>query len=197
MENYLKGAEYERQIRDHLLMQPDVVNAWLWKDIPEFVLEDSGILYDFEKTRKQRRKAWETEHCLPDTGTDILAIKTDQPHLLLQAKNYDGTVQQADLAGFYRMQLIFDLPGEIWFPNKVSGVVADMPPGYTKTKLVKFAYEENLVARFRENQVRKFLCICTHHQSPPRSFHHTSCLSSIVAVLCIQLDSLLELLVLS
>ena len=197
MEKYLKGADYERQIRDHLLLQPDVVNAWLWKDIPESVLEDAGILYDFEKTRKQRRKAWETEHCLPDTGTDILAIKTDQPHVLLQAKNFNGTVQQADLAGFYRMQLIFDLPGEIWFPNKVSGVVADMPPGYTKTKLVKFAYEETPATEFRENQVRVFSCICIRHQWAPKAFHRTNCLSSIVAVLCTQLDSLLELAVLS
>lgn len=143
MDNYLKGADYEKQIRDYLLAQPDIIDAWLWKEIPESVLEQAGILYDFEKTRKQRKKAWdEGEHCLPDTGTDILAIKKEQSHTLYQAKNYAGTVQQADLAGFYRMQLIFGLPGEIWFPNKVSRVVADMPPGYTKTKLVKFDYKK-------------------------------------------------------
>ena len=95
MDNYIKGAEYEKQIRDHLLFQPDVVNAWLWKDVPEYVLEDAGILYDFEKTRKQRRKAWETEHCLPDTGTDILAIKTDQPYVLLvKSKAQHGSWQE-------------------------------------------------------------------------------------------------------
>lgn len=100
-------------------MQPDVVDAWLWKDIPECVLENAGILYEFEKTRKQRRKAWdEGAHCLPDTETDILAIKSKQPHVLIQAKNYSETVHQADLAGFYMMQPIFDLPGEVWFPNK-------------------------------------------------------------------------------
>ena len=86
MDNYLKGADYERQIRDYLLLQPDVENAWLWKDIPEYVLEDAGILYDFEKTRKNRKQAWDTEHCLPDTRTDILAIKTNQPHTCFKPK---------------------------------------------------------------------------------------------------------------
>lgn len=51
------------------------------------------------------------------------------------------------------MQLLFDLPGEIWFPNKVSGVVADMPPGYTKTKLVKFDYKKSPASITSQNQV--------------------------------------------
>ncbi len=164
MENYLKGAGYERQIRDYLLTQPDIIDAWLWKDIPESVLEQAGILYDFEKTRKQRKKAWDSgAHCLPDTGTDILAIKQEQLHTLYQAKNYAGTVQQADLAGFYRMQLIFDLPGEI--PNKVSGVVADMPPGYTKTKLVKFDYKESPASNANQVSLSSYTCI--HLQTEP------------------------------
>ena len=56
-------------------MQPDIdiVDAWLWK---ESVLESAGTRYDFEKSRRQRKKARdEGAHCLPDTGTDILAIK--------------------------------------------------------------------------------------------------------------------------
>lgn len=72
----------------------------------------------------------------------------------LAAKNYTETVQQADLAGIYRMQLIFDLPGEIWFPNKVSRVVVDKPPSYTKTKLVKFDYKESMASL--QNQVTLF-----------------------------------------
>lgn len=83
----------------------------------------------------------------------------------LAAKNYTETVQQADLAGIYSMQLMFDLPGKIWFPNKVSRVVAAMPPGYTKTKLVKFDHKESMASL--QNQVTLFWYMYTRRQPVP------------------------------
>ncbi len=63
------------------------------------------------------------------------------------------------------MQLIFDLPGEIWFPNKVSRVVVDKPPSYTKTKLVKFDNKESMASL--QNQVTLFWYIYTRRQPVP------------------------------
>ena len=140
MDNIIKGEQYERQVLAEVLKDPSVKIAYLWKDVPEDVLDQCGILFDLKTNRLYRIEAWREGNPLPDTGTDIVAVKHIELTSLIQCKNHRGTVHQSTLAGIFRMVLMFKLPGEIWYSNKISRIVSNMPPDFKRLKLVKFPY---------------------------------------------------------
>ena len=70
--NQLKGEQYEVFIKKFLENENE--KAWLWKDIPELILRDAGLLGDWNLHRLIRKE--NKINSLPDLGTDILFKST-------------------------------------------------------------------------------------------------------------------------
>ena len=112
----VRGFSYEQQVRNYIAVQPGTQQAFLWRVAPERVMEEAGIIKDFDKQRIKRRQLWDqAENNVRDTGVDILVKTTTDNFELIQAKNYaEEKVKQGHLAGFYRQMISFDLPGSVY-----------------------------------------------------------------------------------
>ena len=53
--NKIKGDKYEIQIRDYIINNLDKP-AYLWKDIPETILIDNGIICSHNENRLRRKE---------------------------------------------------------------------------------------------------------------------------------------------
>ena len=67
--NKLKGDNYKKQIRDYIINTLSI-QAYLWKDIPETILIDNGIIGSHNENHLQRME--NIENSLQDTGIDII-----------------------------------------------------------------------------------------------------------------------------
>lgn len=134
-----RGFQYELQTRNHIAIQSDTQQAWLWKHTPEKELESAGIIWDYDEQRIKRRKQWDTrEQLMPDTGVDIF-VKKDNGYMLVQCKNFsDRPVYPADLATFYQWQLEHDLPGEVYSNSPFH--VSITSRSFKKIRFVRFSY---------------------------------------------------------
>ncbi len=66
-----KGDTYEIFIKHHLIDNGNYKSVYLWKDVPEADLFDSGIMDDWNISRIHRKQT-RTTGILPDFGTDLL-----------------------------------------------------------------------------------------------------------------------------
>ena len=66
--NQQKGATYEKYIKIYLQNKNN--ETWLWDEIPELQLRNSGLLGDWNIHRISRKE--NKINGLPDLGTDIL-----------------------------------------------------------------------------------------------------------------------------
>jgi len=57
MQNIIKGDAYEKYIRNYVDTFKDVSYVWLWKNIPDQVLFDNGLITDFNIHRLNRLKS--------------------------------------------------------------------------------------------------------------------------------------------
>ncbi len=102
MTNNMKGYIYEKFIRNHIDKFDYVSNVWLWKDIPEQVLHDAGLLIDYNRNRLFRLQSKSNnENISRDIGIDIIQLNTDDEYILIQCKNYTKCLCIKHLAGFY------------------------------------------------------------------------------------------------
>lgn len=128
MNNKQKGDLYENFIYQELLN--DSTKIWLWNDIPEKNLLESGLAHDLNKhrlIRKENKKEFEETKINPviDTGIDLLQLK-DSEYILIQCKNYTGTIQVKDLAGFYMMIANhYDKKSEVYYTSSLSRVIKE------------------------------------------------------------------------
>lgn len=100
--NKIIGDNYENFILENLKNQYGM--AWLWKDIPEYILYDELIISDYQSYLYLK--------C--DIGIDILVkdSKNDQ-YIYVQCKNYcSNVICLHDIAGY--------LAFKIKFPNKIT-----------------------------------------------------------------------------
>lgn len=115
-----KGTIYENFI-NNLLNKENI--SWKWKDIPEYDLRNAEILGDWNEYRYNRKllRIGENKNNMIDLGCDIL-LKKNNKYYIVQCKNYQAnnyvTVDQ--LAGFFMMCHIYNLPGILYYTSKLS-----------------------------------------------------------------------------
>lgn len=132
MTNLLKGTAYELYIRDYLITELENKNengfAYMWKDIPEKYLRESGILGNWNEYRISRKEIAK-ENTIGDTGCDIL-LKINEKYFIVQCKNYDPkfSVKMHDLNGFYMMMFHCNLDGKLYYNSKLSDKITMQKP---------------------------------------------------------------------
>ena len=52
-----RGYDYEVQVRNHIAIQPDTLQAWMWRKTPERELESAGFIWDYDQQRLKRKKS--------------------------------------------------------------------------------------------------------------------------------------------
>lgn len=99
-----KGLAYEKYVLEKLYDIYDIKEGYLWKNVPNNILEETGILYENNgKKIKPRYKEKNSKYnILLDTGIDIICKLEDDTILLVQCKAYSSKISQKHLSGFYR-----------------------------------------------------------------------------------------------
>ncbi len=122
MNNQVIGLNYEKQIKGFLMNNNKKV--YLWKDIPMDVFVESKIFENYQKKLQFRKKINSDTHGVMDTGCDVYYFNESlQQWIIVQCKNYTGTITLEKLAGFYGMILATDLQGELFYTSKLSGPI--------------------------------------------------------------------------
>jgi len=87
MNNIIKGDIYELFIRNYIDKFDDVADVWLWKDVPEQILFDAGLLVDYNRNRLFRLNSKSNEiNISRDVGLDIVQLNTNGEYVLVQCK---------------------------------------------------------------------------------------------------------------
>lgn len=151
MDNLIKGLEYEKQVILHLLKSNKLVFGW--NDIPIDVFIQSKIFENYSDKLNFRRKSLPDVHGVPDTGCDVYYF--DEQHkrwVIVQCKNYTGTVTLDKLAGFYGMLLSTELHGELFYTSSLSEPITRY--SQKKIKYIKHPYIDDNTKIIQENRVR-------------------------------------------
>lgn len=108
--NYLKGYKYERYVLEELKKIYKIKEGYLWKNIPDKLLIESGIIIenDLNKIKNKYQninKSYRNYNVLLDTGIDIICKLENNTILLIQCKAYSSVISQKHLSGFFRIIL--------------------------------------------------------------------------------------------
>jgi len=142
MNNIEKGTEYEIYIKKYL--ENDQIKTWLWKDIPENILRDAGILGDWNKHRLIRKE--NKINSIPDTGCDIL-MKNEKEYILIQCKNFTtNSVTIQHLAGFYMMVVHFQKHGIVYYTTKLAHMFENLPDS-SQIEFIKKEFNKNIIEK--------------------------------------------------
>tara|TARA_Y100000389_G_scaffold73682_1_gene70326 strand:+ start:662 stop:1291 length:630 start_codon:yes stop_codon:yes gene_type:complete len=107
--NCIKGFDYEKYVLLKLKEIYDIKDIYLWKDIPDELLIESGIILNNDlkniKEKYKTNKYNRNYNVLLDTGIDIIAKLNNEDIILIQCKAYNSIISQKHLAGFFRTLL--------------------------------------------------------------------------------------------
>jgi len=107
--NCIKGFQYERYVLNKLNDFYNIKEAYLWKNVPDNLLIESGIILnnDLEtiKNKYKTNKNYRNYNVLLDTGIDIICKLTNNNIILIQCKAYNSIISQKHLSGFFRTLL--------------------------------------------------------------------------------------------
>ena len=136
--NCIKGFDYEKYVLLKLQDFYDIKNIYLWKDIPEELLIESGIILNNDlkniKEKYKKNKYNRNYNVLLDTGIDIIAKLKNEDIILIQCKAYNSIISQKHLSGFFRTLLdcyIINnkknkkIKGLIVHTNEISNLIKD------------------------------------------------------------------------
>jgi len=91
MNNIEEGYQYEIFINDYLNTKDNIKIAYLWKDIPEYLLFDYGFIKSYNDHRLQRKT--NNINKLEDIGSDIIYINQNDECIIVQCKNYTKVIK--------------------------------------------------------------------------------------------------------
>ena len=120
MSSIEKGYKYEVFVKNYIINNLNK-EAYLWKDIPEKILIDSGLIHSQNENRLKRKEKLIDNNPLIDVGIDILQ-KDEDNFTFVQCKNgYKSGLIIEDLAGFY-MQMFnhINVNGSVYYTSKLS-----------------------------------------------------------------------------
>ncbi|AYV76193.1 MAG: DEAD/SNF2-like helicase [Terrestrivirus sp.] len=153
MNNYLKGIEYEKQVKTHLLKSNDQV--FLWNEIPINIFIKSKIFENYADKLRFRKNSTD-DHGISDTGCDIFYFNKEQNQwLITQCKNYTNTVTLEKLAGFYDFIISTGLNGELYYTSKLSNIITRYDK--KQIKFINHPYTNNLDNRIIINKYVKLV----------------------------------------
>jgi len=148
--NCIKGFHYEKYVLNKLKDYYDIKESYLWKNVPEFLLIESGIIMSNDlkniKNKYKTNKYLRNYNVLLDTGIDIICKLKNNDILLIQCKAYNSIISQKHLSGFYRILLdcyllnnkkknYYKIYGLIVHTSKISELIKD-----------SYSYKENLIS---------------------------------------------------
>ena len=120
MSSIEKGYKYEVFVKNYIINNLNK-EAYLWKDIPEKILIDSGLIHSQNENRLKRKEKLIDNNPLIDVGIDILQ-KDEDNFTFVQCKNgYKSGLIIEDLAGFYmQMSNHINVNGHVYYTSKLS-----------------------------------------------------------------------------
>jgi len=93
-----KGTSYEEYVCNYINTNKNLI-AYLWKDIPDFILYNAKLIDDINDCRINRENC---KNYIHDIGIDIIQINNITNKIsFIQCKNYEGTLCIKDLAGYF------------------------------------------------------------------------------------------------
>ena len=114
-----KGTIYEEYVCNYLNNSKNInCIAYLWKDVPDFILFNAKLIDDIDDCRVNRETC---KNYIHDIGIDIIQINNDTNKIsFIQCKNYEGTLCIKDLAGYFAIMAQsehYDKEGIIYTSN--------------------------------------------------------------------------------
>lgn len=107
--NCIKGFQYEKYVLKKLKEYYDILEIYLWKDVPDYLLIETGIILNNDliniKDKYKTNKYYRNYNVLLDTGIDIICKLKNNDILLVQCKAYNSIISQKHLSGFFRTLL--------------------------------------------------------------------------------------------
>ena len=99
--NCIKGFQYEKYVVKKLKDYYDIVEIYLWKDVPDYLLIESGIILNNDliniKEKYKTNKYYRNYNVLLDTGIDIICKLKNNNIILIQCKAYNSIISQKHL----------------------------------------------------------------------------------------------------
>jgi len=140
-----KGAVYEEYVCNYI-NNSNNVTAYLWKDVPDFILFNAKLIDDIDDCRINRETC---KNYIHDIGIDIIQINNDTNKIsFIQCKNYEGSLCIKDLAGYFAIMAQsehYDKEGIIYTSNnKYSHNLMKVCKGETHT-FVHLPIENNII----------------------------------------------------
>jgi hypothetical protein len=107
--NCIKGFHYEKYVVKKLRDYYDIAEIYLWKDVPDYLLIESGIILSNDlinvKDKYKTNEVYRNYNVLLDTGIDIIFKLNNGEIYLVQCKAYNSIISQKHLSGFFRTLL--------------------------------------------------------------------------------------------
>jgi predicted helicase len=107
--NCIRGFQYEKYVLNKLQEYYNIKEIYLWKNIPDYLLIDSGIIMTSDliniKEKYKTNKNLRNYNVLLDTGIDIICKLYNNDIILVQCKAYNSIISQKHLSGFFRTLL--------------------------------------------------------------------------------------------
>jgi len=147
--NCIRGFQYEKYVLNKLQEYYDIKEIYLWKNVPDYLLIDSGIIMNSDlihiKEKYKTNKNLRNYNVLLDTGIDIICKLHNNDIILVQCKAYNSIISQKHLSGFFRTLLDcyvinqkknnnYDITGLIVHTSEISQLIKD-----------SYSYKTNLV----------------------------------------------------
>ena len=143
-----KGTIYEEYVCNYInnFRNNSNVIAYLWKDVPDFILFNAKLIDDIDDCRINRETC---KNYIHDIGIDIIQINNDTNKIsFIQCKNYEGSLCIKDLAGYFAIMAQsehYDKEGIIYTSNnKYSHNLVKVCKGRTHT-FIHLPMENNII----------------------------------------------------
>jgi len=146
--NCIKGFQYEKYVLNKLKDFYNIKEAYLWKNVPDYLLIETGIILNNDlQTIKQKyntNKNYRNYNVLLDTGVDIICKLNNNNILLIQCKAYNSIISQKHLSGFFRTLLDCYVINNKK-NNKVTGLIVHTS---SLSDLIKesYCYKEHIIS---------------------------------------------------
>jgi superfamily II DNA or RNA helicase len=142
-----KGTNYEEYVCNYINnSQNNNIIAYLWKNVPDFILFNAKLIDNIDDCRLNRETC---KNYIHDIGIDIIQINNDTNKIsFIQCKNYEGSLCIKDLAGYFAIMAQsehYDKEGIIYTSNnKYSYNLMKVCKGKTHT-FIHLPMDNNIV----------------------------------------------------
>jgi superfamily II DNA or RNA helicase len=142
-----KGTIYEEYVCNYINnSKNNNITAYLWKDVPDFILFNSKLIDNIDDCRINRDTC---KNYIHDIGIDIIQINNDTNKIsFIQCKNYEGSLCIKDLSGYFAIMAQsehYDKEGIIYTSNnKYSHNLMKVCKGRTHT-FIHLPIENNII----------------------------------------------------